>query len=179
MFVHPILLLGRAQPYPEHVRSGSLYQSHRFSVLSWGQLPERRRVSPRYSDAMLAVKHFGKVFGNTWCAAVEEVFELGPRIAAKRLHQLRSVDPTRQCMSVPATEPYQRHAVRHDKICSIKDAAEIGIPARLHDAVHPSNGYAMDRSALLNPMLHSSGDIGNLDGTYANGQNPEVRRRLF
>ena len=70
MFVHPILLLGRAQPYPEHVRSGSLYQSHRFSVLSWGQLPERRRVSPRYSDAMLAVKHFGKVFGNTWCAAV-------------------------------------------------------------------------------------------------------------
>src|SRR6516164_987923 len=79
-------------------------------------------------------------------------------------------------MSLPATEPYYRHAVGYNKACRIENLLEMGVSVGLHNTVHSCYGYVTSRFMVPNPVRHAGHDLGNLNRMNADAQYPEVDR---
>src|SRR5271170_2561588 len=107
MLVHPPLLFRRAETDPENIRSRIIDSLHNLFVFLGYQRPKRRRICAHTLKARNPIKKsYGKLFGHTESATVEEVpVSLLRSSLKKRCHQLGSIHTTLEIMSLHAAQP--------------------------------------------------------------------------
>src|SRR5258707_14132648 len=89
---------------------------------------------------------------------------------AEGLSQLRAIDAPLQPEAVPAAEPNQGHAVRHNQIGRSQDLSKVSVVARLADAVHSGDGDEATGPAFRDPAFNLRNHIRNLYRVHTNAQ---------
>src|ERR1700729_4334862 len=124
---HPALLFRSTEAHPENIGSRGLNLGCEICFFGLRERTKRRRVGACHGNVELFVKLARQVLRDTGSAAVEEMTRPRTCLTAKCQHQLRSGYAPAQRMSVPPSQPNERHAVWNHQCSLIQDFAKARI----------------------------------------------------
>src|SRR3989442_86716 len=177
MFVHPALLLWRAQSHPEHIRRNATYHLHHFFIFFRTQWTKGRRARPNYVQPREpGLERFCKALGNARLSSVEKMAVALSRTLSTKCHgQIPAVDASSQRVALAPAQPYEGHAVGHYQVRCVQNVLEGRIMLRFDNTVHAGGCDGVAPVALSNPFLHLRNDFFELHRVGANSQHVECR----
>ena len=102
MLVHPFFLLRRAQPDPQNIGRSRFKEGLNILLLIFGKSTERRSVGSRHNDTVSFMERDREAFCGPAFSPIKEMTVSGSGFAAKRFHELGSVNAALKCVTMPS-----------------------------------------------------------------------------